>query len=355
MGEVIKRGGGWSLRWYEGGRRRVMASRQPSHAEAKRMLVEIEARVARGEAGIPERRTAAWPTVAELVERFVAEYSRPRLKDLEAYRVQARSKLRMFLPLLGRLNTGGVQPADVARARDRLLRQHAPGTVQVGMAVLSAAFSWAVRQELAPANPCQGVERPTAAQCLDYLTREEVQQLLAAAEAGATTPKGRMLHVGVCLAIYCGLRKGELFGLRWIDLDLETRRLTVARSYQGTPKSGRTRHLRLPTALVPLLQAWRPLCAQSLDGLVLPLGQNLKRSGGQDRLGLPTLMRAAGLRPSPRPWHLLRHSFASHYMMQGGNILALQKILGHNNLKVTLIYAHLAPDFLGDEMDRLKF
>ncbi len=41
--------------------------------------------------------------------------------------------------------------------------------------------------------------------------------------------------------------------------------------------------------------------------------------------------------------------------MQGGNLVALQKILGHSDIKLTMIYAHLAPDFLGSEMDRLKF
>jgi site-specific recombinase XerC len=41
-------------------------------------------------------------------------------------------------------------------------------------------------------------------------------------------------------------------------------------------------------------------------------------------------------------------------MMAGGNILALQKILGHSDVTMTMIYAHLAPDYLGDEMDRLK-
>ena len=41
--------------------------------------------------------------------------------------------------------------------------------------------------------------------------------------------------------------------------------------------------------------------------------------------------------------------------MAGGNILTLQKVLGHSDMKMTLIYAHLAPDFLGSEMERLKF
>ena len=72
-------------------------------------------------------------------------------------------------------------------------------------------------------------------------------------------------------------------------------------------------------------------------------------------LGLPDLFAAAGCRPIGRAWHALRHTFASHYIMQGGNILALQKILGHSDIKMTMIYAHLAPEFLGAEMNRIKF
>ncbi|WP_142698394.1 tyrosine-type recombinase/integrase, partial [Klebsiella pneumoniae] len=46
--------------------------------------------------------------------------------------------------------------------------------------------------------------------------------------------------------------------------------------------------------------------------------------------------------------HVLRHTFASHFMMRGGNILVLQRILGHTDIKVTMRYAHFAPDHLTD-------
>jgi site-specific recombinase XerD len=72
-------------------------------------------------------------------------------------------------------------------------------------------------------------------------------------------------------------------------------------------------------------------------------------------LGLPEILAAAGIRPIARPWHTLRHTMASHYMMAGGSLLALSKILGHSDIKVTMIYAHLSPDFMAAEMDRLKF
>ena len=55
----------------------------------------------------------------------------------------------------------------------------------------------------------------------------------------------------------------------------------------------------------------------------------------------------AGIKlPQGQLTHVLRHTFASHFMMNGGNILALQKILDHSDLKTTMIYAHLAPDYL---------
>lgn len=52
--------------------------------------------------------------------------------------------------------------------------------------------------------------------------------------------------------------------------------------------------------------------------------------------------------PAGRLSHVLRHTFASHFMMNGGNILVLQRILGHTDIKLTMRYAHFAPDHLND-------
>lgn len=360
MGEVIKRSKngkflGYYLRFYEGGRRRVIASKQTSHSDAKRMLAEIEARVARGEVGITERRTG-YPAVAQLIEQFLSEYQRPKLKDMEQYRKQARAVLKNALPHIGKLSAGQITQSDVVKMRDALLRKLAKGTVYNVLTKLSAMFAWAVREQLARQNPCKGVERPASAHSIDYLGREEARALLDGAELRMSSLAGNMLYVGIALGVHTGMRKGEIFGLRWIDLDLDTRRLTVARSYQTTPKSGKTRHLRLPAVLVPILQKWKTRCPQSREGLVIPLGRNdAKQCGDHAMLGLPKLMAELGLRPVLHPWHLLRHTFASHFVMNGGNILALQKILGHSDVKMTMIYAHLAPDFLEGEMDKVRY
>ena len=60
--------------------------------------------------------------------------------------------------------------------------------------------------------------------------------------------------------------------------------------------------------------------------------------------------------PEGQMTHILRHTFASHFMMNGGDILTLQKVLGHSDLKMTMRYSHLSPDYLNQvlELNPLK-
>lgn len=356
MGDIFKRPGGWYVRYVDSdGRRKARASHQPTRELARRYLVEIEARIARGKVGIPEP-AAPSPTVAELCERFLAEYSRPRIKNLTQYRIHAGKCLRRALPYIGSKFADTLQSDDIARLRDSLMRTHSSASVRSGLAYLNTAYSWAVRLKLVPSNPLRGVERPVAAVGLDYFSREEAASILRCAAERAISGRllDKLLSACVHLAVHTGLRKGELLGLRWQDLDFDTQRLTVARSYKTTPKSGKARHLRLPSVCVPLLKQWRPVCPPTQEGLVFPVQRGAGHST-HTLLGLPKLLEFAGVRVPVHPWHAMRHTFASHYVMQGGNILALQKILGHSDVKVTMIYAHLAPDFLGAEMERVRF
>jgi integrase len=64
------------------------------------------------------------------------------------------------------------------------------------------------------------------------------------------------------------------------------------------------------------------------------------------------VIRLAGIElPEGQMTHVLRHTFASHFMMAGGNIIVLQRILGHSDIRVTMRYAHFAPDHLEDAIN----
>jgi hypothetical protein len=74
-----------------------------------------------------------------------------------------------------------------------------------------------------------------------------------------------------------------------------------------------------------------------------------------DHFGIHELLAAAGCHVPKKPIHALRHTFASHYVMGGGKIEVLQRLLGHATIAMTMRYAHLAPDYLGAEVARLSF
>lgn len=365
MGDVrrVSRNGkflGWYIRYKDvDGKRKQRASHQPSRALAARLLLEIEARVARGLVGIPEPAQDALKLSA-LVARFLDEYSSPRLKSLSNYRRQATWSLQRILAELDDKPLDQIVKRDIERARNALSLRYRPNTVRSSVRFLSTAMSWAVREGLLEASPLKGVELPAAERSFEYLSAAEVAALLALLDERvlhSTTPRLAVVRLGVVLAVRLGLRRGEIFGLRWQDIAPDLSRLTVARSYRLAPKSGQSRHLPLPTEVSGLLRAWQLECPTTAEGLVCPVlfGGQWQMPTDRGDKGLNRLFRKAGIRPKQRPWHSLRHTFASHYMMQGGNILALQRILGHSDIKQTMVYSHLSPDYLAKEMERVRY
>lgn len=366
MGDIVRRldrSGkflGWYIRYKDrDGVRRQRASHQPTKALAARMLLEIEARIARGEVGVAEP-AAVTMTVAELCERFLSEWASPRVKHLGRYRAASRTALQRVLKHIGQVQLAALTRAHIEKARDGIARSFKPNTVRASLAPLGTALTWAVKQGLLAQSPARGIELPRRELSTEFLSADEAARLLAEAERRARTTHAATAwsrFIALSLALRLGLRRGEIFGLRWPDVSLEAGRLSVARSYWLTPKNGKPRHLPLPSALAPLLREWSERCPATADRLVCPVlhAGVWGMSSSRATHGLPALLRAAGCPPLTRGWHALRHTFASHFVMQGGNILSLQRILGHADIKMTLVYAHLAPDFLGAEMDRLRY
>ena len=137
------------------------------------------------------------------------------------------------------------------------------------------------------------------------------------------------------LSLNTGMRQGEVFNLDWRDVDLANKVLTVE---GDTSKSGQTRHIPLNKEALAVLTNWRK--AGERQGYVFP-GQsgarldNVKKSWA----GVLKLAKITAFR-----WHDLRHTFASKLVMAGVPLNTVRELLGHSDIKMTLRYAHLAPD-----------
>jgi len=154
------------------------------------------------------------------------------------------------------------------------------------------------------------------------------------------------LRAMVIVSLNTGLRRGELFTLKWSAIDLKRRQLSVVGSLS---KTGQTRHIALNQHAIDALREWRDISGNA-DGLVFVshatggVFNNTKKSWA-------ALLERAKIKNFR--WHDLRHDFASKLVMSGADLYGVSKLLGHSSVETTQRYAHLAPDHLADLVARL--
>jgi integrase len=139
----------------------------------------------------------------------------------------------------------------------------------------------------------------------------------------------------VLLAMNTGLRRGELLGLRWADIDLARATLTVRG--EGA-KSGRTRHIPLNREAVDVLKTW----GVKTGGLVFPGGEGKPMESLKTAWLAVVGKKAANL--TKFRFHDLRHHFASRLVQAGVDLNTVRELLGHSDFSLTLRYAHLAAE-----------
>src|SRR5262249_4512625 len=151
--------------------------------------------------------------VAELTERFLAEYQSPRIKNRKLYSRSSGYSLKPVLAIIGNKQAAQLTKRDIERVRDVFLEEHQykPNTLWASFRPLGAMFNWAVSQGLMPINPLRGVALPRRENGFEYLSREDAQKLLVEAERQARAGKSAewVRYVCVALGLYAGLRQGE--------------------------------------------------------------------------------------------------------------------------------------------------
>lgn len=302
--------------------------------------------------------------VGEYMERWLKDSveGNVRSRTLPNYQLQVRHYIVLAI---GRIQLKNLTPAHVQGLyRQKLDSGLAPSSVRYIHAVLHRALKQALRWGLVPRNVTEAVDLPK-------LLNEEVEALSPEeARAFLDAAIGDRFETLYVVAVTCGLRRGELLGLRWTDLDLgeaKVKTLRVARQLQRmrdgsglqyvAPKGGKGRTIRLPSRTVEALKAHRArqaeqkLKAGSLykdRGLVFAseIGTPLEPSN-IDRRSFKPLLKKAGL--SDIRFHDLRHTCATVLLSEGVNPKFVQELLGHADIKLTLgTYSHFLPS-MGDQ------
>lgn len=226
----------------------------------------------------------------------------------------------------------------------------APEGVNRILSVLRAMMNDAVKWQCIAQNPLSAI--PTLKNTIKFdtfLTEQEIAQFLRANFHDPLYP----LYV---TALNTGMRRGELGGLQWDRVDFANGQIAITRirdrwGLRDTTKNGKKRivpiNQEVRRVLFPLWQKQLgPYVFSNEDGTPIDI-HHVRRDflKAQKRAGFQTMIR----------FHDLRHTFASQFMMKGGNIYDLQKILGHYSLEMTQRYAHLSEDHLKDAISIVGF
>jgi len=211
------------------------------------------------------------------------------------------------------------------------------GTVRIRMRVVRAFCNFLTREGIADVSPFGGVEIPRVPETRpNVLGAEEVRRLVAASNGVGWT--GVRNHALLLTFLDTGIRLGELLRLNREDADMGG--LTI-RIHHG--KGGKERQVFMGRSLYRALRRWIDLRGVSIPQEALFLtrrGDRLQRRNVQ-RI-VESIGACAGLTGRKLAPHALRHTFATHYIMNGGDPFSLQRILGHSDIKTTMIYVNLA-------------
>jgi integrase len=147
------------------------------------------------------------------------------------------------------------------------------------------------------------------------------------------------------LNLNTGMRRGELFNLKWKDVDLVAKRITIEGQ---TSKSGQTRHIPLNTEAFSILQQWREQTTADFVFASPVTGKrfnNIKKAWEQLR-GKAHL--------EDFRFHDLRHTFASKLVMAGVDLYTVKELMGHSTIQMTERYAHLAPEHKASAVEAIS-
>lgn len=314
------------------------------------------------------------PTIAHLWKSYIE--SNPDMKGIASDLNRFKNYL---LPTLGNKTPAEIQPLDIDRLRlgvqkgkigpakkskdkdGKVIETREPKSMQTVkhvLVLLRRIVLFAEKQRLI--TPCAiDYKIPRVDnQVTEHLTDEEVKRLLVALDE----EKDKAAVAVVKLALYSGLRKGEILSLKWRNVDLKRALITLE-----NPKGGKNQILPISAAAVEVLKTVPKVKQEKPKKKKQPVIIEEKEEAKESELVFPgrngvqrydlkkpmdRIRKAAGLPEGFRPLHGLRHHFASTLASSGEvDLYTLQKLLTHKDPATTQRYAHLRDDTLRTAAD----
>lgn len=357
--------GSWSIivelpRDAQGKRRQKWVTVQGTKKKAQKKLTELLRQLDTGTFIDPHKLT-----LGQYLEKWLSEYAENKVSHTTLVRYRAICR-KHLIPSLGAVPLMALQQRPMliqdyyaaALSKGRIDGKGALSaqTVKHHHRVLSEALKQAVKWNLVVNNPCGAVDPPKPeSKEIVTVTDQDIGKLLKAAE-------GHRLYNPLLLEFATGLRRGELLGLMWKDIDMKSGKLSVSRSVEQSrafgvqfkvPKTKRSRRsLALPSVMLEALRRHRiNQKKEKLRAGPLYNDQGLVFCNQDGSIWKPDAFTSAFRKLVKRSgivhtrFHDIRHTHATQLLRQGINPKIVSERLGHSSIAITLdTYSHVLPD-----------
>lgn len=337
---LYQRAGIWWIRYNADGKKIRLSLGTKNLREAKQIRDELLAkRSVRARLGLeapkPIEPTKTFGQIAEMwIESRRADDSLA-----PTTRRQTESIVRrIFIPEFGSKRMDAISVEDIERVLAKLRAKYRRDTVKCQFACLRSIVRTAIRRGwYGGRNPLDLLDRPpTAGPGRDViLTEDEARRFLHQLS-------GR-LYFKVALAMYTGLRWGEIHGLAWANLALDNKppTLTVERSYRGKPKNeASAATIPISKEAASLLRVWK-LEQRAENPWVFPgrYGDCLTQCSFTEVRAIRRATKRAGIDKNVTP-HVFRHSFGTWVYERTGDPKLVQRLMRHASFQTSMRYVH---------------
>jgi integrase len=328
---VFQKNGAWWIDFYHQGKR-IRRKVGPSKKVAETALADIQVRKAKNDfLGVCEPKKITFKSFAA----EYLEYSKAN-KAKSSYERDRTVIQKHLLPVWGEQLLQRITAKDIENYKLGRIDRVMASTVNRELALISNMFRKAIEWDYLKMTPTAQIKKiKTGVRHFRYLSHEEAERLLESCRQSSNP----QLHVFVATALNTGMRLGELTALEWKDIDLKRGTIRVDNKQDHHTKNYETRTIPMNDQLCEVLGK-HPRRLDSPYVFARENGEKFRKM----RTSFENAVKRAGI-PHVR-FHDLRHTFASHLVMGGVDIRAVQELLGHKDIRVTMRYAHLAPDHM---------
>ena len=260
-------------------------------------------------------------------------------------------------PYFGKSKLRSINPEDIEDFVSMLKRTTKLSNASINRttALIKKIFNDCIKWRFVETNPVVAVKKLKESEIgYDYWGVEECERFLSHTELHCT------YHLLYKVTLNTGLRLGEIIALKWDAIDFDNQVIRVSRTWCGkerrikeTTKGNKIRYIGINGTIQDGLRALAGTIKDRNRMVFYPAENMLHNHNAFSRQALQKNAKQAGVKIIR--FHDLRHTFGSHYMMNGGNIYDLKEILGHSDIKTTMRYAHLSPNHLKQKMEMVRF